>query len=447
MLTTKSIVIPSLIFLFACVPSRVLAQSNESIANNWHQWRGPEANGVSRTAAPPTHWNEKKNIRWKVAIDGSGTATPIIWGNKVFVLTAINTDKVDPSRPKPEDQPKRMFDITFPNTTYQFVVLCLDRKTGKEIWRRTAVEQIPHEGHHGDASFASASPFTDGERLYCWFGSVGMFCYDMDGKKLWERDLGAVRMGASLGEGCSPVVHDGKVVIVRDHAGQSNIEVLDAKTGKTQWKKNRDEGNTWATPRVIKHSGHTQVITTASNFVRSYDLNSGEIIWQCSGLTGNAIPNPVVEGDVVYCMSGYKGYSLLAIALNAKGDVSKSDKVVWSKRRNTPYVPSPVLYDGMLYFTKSNQAILSCLNARTGDAIIESTRLPGLFGIYASPVAAGDRVYIIGRNGATLVLTRSKKLEILATNKLEDQVHASPALAGKQLFIRGRNSLYCIEVD
>ncbi|MFP6692743.1 MAG: PQQ-binding-like beta-propeller repeat protein, partial [Pirellulales bacterium] len=368
-----------------------------------------------------------------------------IWTNKVFLLTAINTGKVDPSLPKPEDQPKRVFGITHPNTSYRFDVLCLDRDSGNELWRRTATERIPHEGHHGDASFASASPMTDGRRLYCWFGSGGLFCYDLNGKKLWERNLGKAHVGASLGEGCSPVVHDGKVVIVRDHSRQSTIEVLDARTGETQWKKDRDEGNAWATPRVLQHGGRTQVITNGSNLVRSYDLETGNIIWQCGGLTSNAIPAPVVENDVVYCMSGYQGYSLLAIPLSAKGDISDSNTIIWSRRQGTPYVPSPVLYDGMLFFNQSNQAIWSCVDSKTGETILERTRLQDVSRIYASPVGAAGRIYITGRGGTTLVLRRSKELEAVATNKLDDLFDASPALAGKQLFLRGSKFLYCIE--
>ncbi len=417
----------------------------QSVPRNWHQWRGPESNGVSRTAKPPIEWSETKNVKWKVAIDGDGSSTPIVWGNQVFLLSAINTGKVDPSLPKPEDQPKRVFGIVFPNTIYQFVVICLDRETGKERWRRVAGQHVPHEGHHGDSDFASGSPMTDGKRLFCWFGSQGLFCYDLDGTKLWERNLGKAVMGASLGEGCSPVLYEDRLVVVRDHARQSTIDVLDASTGETIWSKKRDEQNAWATPRIIKHSGKTQVITAASNMVRSYDLNTGEIIWQCGGLTGNVIPCPVVERDVVYCMSGYKGYSVLALPLTETGDISGTDKIIWSKRRGTPYVPSPLLYDGMLYFNQSNQGILTCLDSKTGDTIMDRTRLPGISNMYASPVGADGRVYISGRNGTTLVLKRAKELTILATNKLNEPIDTSPALAGDQLFLRSNKSLYCIE--
>ena len=431
--------------LVAAVSSQLPAQAPSTTQlNNWHQWRGPDANGVSRSANPPTEWSEEKNIRWKTAIDGHGSSTPIIWEKKVFVLTAINTGIVDPSLPKPEDQPKRNFGITFPNTEYQFVVICLDRETGKELWRQTATQGIPHEGHHGDNNFASGSPTTDGERLYCWFGSAGLYCYDLDGKKLWQRDLGKAHMGSSLGEGCSPVVHGGKIVIVRDQSRQSTIEVLDASNGKTLWKKDREEPNSWATPIVLEHSGRTQVITAASKRIRSYDLDDGSIIWQCSGLTGNVTPCPVIEGDTVVCMSGYQGYSVMALPLSAKGDISGSDAILWKGERGTPYVPSPVLYDGLLFFNQSNQAIWTCLDSRTGETVLERTRLPDISNIYASPVAAAGRMYITGRSGTTLVLKRSRTLRVIATNRLAEPVNSSPALAGNQLFIRGNKSVYCI---
>lgn len=420
----------------------------DSFADNWHQWRGPNATGVSPTADPPVAWGEDENIKWKVAIEGQGTSTPIIWGDKVFVLTAINTGVKDPSIPDPEDQPKtNFFDIKQPNAQHAFVVLCLDRNTGKEIWRQVATTKIPHQGAHNDNDFAPASPTTDGKHLYCWFGSAGLFCYDLQGNKIWEKKLGEVKVGSSLGEGCSPVLHEGKLVIVRDHAGQSTIEVLDAKTGKTLWKRERDEGNAWATPRIIQHSGKTQVITAASGFVRSYNLDTGDLIWQCSGLTGNAIPCPVVEGDYVICMTGYQGYSAMAIPLTETGDISDSEKILWKKERGTPYIPSPLLYEGLLYYNQSNQSILTCVDSKTGEVAFGPERVGELSNIYASPVGAGGRVYLTGRNGNTVVLQRGPEYKVTALNKLDERFDASPALAGNQLFLRGANHLYCIETE
>ena len=414
-------------------------------SDNWHQWRGPEANGVSRSANPPVTWSETENIKWKIPVEGRGVSSPIIWGDKIFLLSSVNTGEVDASLPKPEDQPERVFGIKHPNTKYRFVVLCLDRDTGKEIWRRRATDIVPHEGHHKDNSFASASPFTDGKRLYCWFGSAGLYCFDLDGKKLWSRDLGRAKVGASLGEGCSPVVHDGKVVILRDNQGQSTIETLDAITGEPLWKKERDEPNGWATPLIVPYKGTTQVITCGDNLIRSYDLESGEIIWQCGGLSQNTIPCPVTDGDRVYCMSGYQGYSLLALPLSAKGDITGSEEIVWSKSKNTPYIPSPILYDGMLCFLKSNQSLYSALDSRTGNELMGPTRLPSVANVYASPVGASGRIYVTGRNGVTLVLKRDKEFEVLATNKLDDEFRGSAALVGGQIILRGSQFLYCIK--
>lgn len=428
-----------LIFQQVCI-------ANDSIETHWHQWRGPHATGVSRTADPPVTWSESENIKWKVAIDGQGTSTPIIWEDKVFILTAIKTDKKDISIPDPKDQPKtNFFDIKRPNQVHAFVVICLDRETGKEVWRDTAITKIPHEGAHHDNNFASASPTTDGKKLYCWFGSVGLFCYDLDGQKIWERDLGEVRVGSSLGEGCSPVLHGDRLVIVRDQRHQGAIVVLDANTGETKWRKERNEDNAWATPLVVEHSGKTQVITAASDYVRSYDLDSGEIIWQCSGLTGNVTPCPVIDGDYVICMSGYQGHAALRIPLTETGDISNSTKLLWTMNRGTPYVPSPLLYDDLLYFNQSNQGILRCLDSKTGNVQFGPKRLDRVSNIYASPVGADNRVYIVGRNGTTLVLKRSRQFELITTNTLDERFDASPALAGKQLFLRGARYLYCIE--
>lgn len=418
----------------------------ESIDDNWHQWRGPDATGVSRTGDPPVKWSEEENIKWKVFIDGEGTSSPIIWGEKVFILTAIKTGQKDTSIPDPQDQPKtNFFDIKRPNESRAFVVICLDRNSGKEVWRETATTKIPHEGAHKDNDFASASPTTDGERLYCWFGSAGLFCYDLNGNKLWERDLGQAKVGSSLGEGCSPVLNGDKLVIVRDHSGQSSIEVLHAKSGETLWQQDRDEGNAWATPLVVKHSGKTQVITAASGFIRSYDLENGDIIWQCSGLTGNVTPCPVVDGDYVICMSGYQGFAAIAIPLTETGDISGSERIRWQTDRGTPYIPSPILYDGLLYFNQSNQGILRCLDSATGELAFGPQRLDSVSNIYASPVGAGGRVYFAGRNGKTIVLNRSRDFAPITTNSLEERIDASPAIAGKQLFLRGTKHLYCIE--
>ncbi|MFK7735083.1 MAG: PQQ-binding-like beta-propeller repeat protein [Pirellulaceae bacterium] len=440
--------IPLLAVAFLALSLTQASLFGDSTDENWHQWRGPDGTGVSPTADPPVEWSETKNVKWKVAIDGKGTSTPIIWKDKVFILTAIDTGVKDSSIPDPKDQPQtNFFNIKRPNTEHAFVVMCLDRESGSELWRRIATVKIPHEGAHNDNDFAPASPTTDGELLYCWFGSAGLFCYDLEGNKVWERDLGEVRVGSSLGEGCSPVLHGGKLVIVRDHDGQSTIEVLDAKSGKTFWKRDRDEDNAWATPIVVNHSGKTQVITAASISVRSYDLESGEVIWQCTGLTGNVTPCPVLEGDYVICMSGYKGYAAISIPLSETGDISSSENIRWKRDRDTPYIPSPLLYNGLLYYNQSNRSVLTCIDSRSGETVFGPERIGQLSNIYASPVGAAGRVYITGRAGKTLVIEKANRLKKLATNTLDDRFDASPALAGKQLFLRGAKYLYCLETE
>ena len=415
---------------------------------NWHQWRGPEANGVAPEGNPPVKWGADTNLQWKAELPGRGSSTPIVWNDRVFILTAINTGRAAevPATPPPADQPQPQnpFGITSPTTYYRFVVLCFDRATGKQLWEQTATEVLPHEGHHQDNSFASASPTTDGRFLYVSFGSRGLYCYDLDGNLKWHHPLQPVLTRFSFGEACSPVVHGESLILNRDNDGKSHIVVVNAKTGELRWKADRDETSAWATPLVVEHDGQTQVITNASNRVRSYELASGKVLWECGGQVSNVIPSPVRFEDSVLCLSGYRGSAAFAIPLGAQGDITTSDKILWQFNRDTPYVPSPLLYGDMLYFNKSNSAILTCLNAATGKPIFEAQRLQELNNVYASPVGAADRVYIIGRDGTTVVLKRGPKLDVLAVNKIEDPIDASPAIAGKQLFLRGRKYLYCL---
>lgn len=363
----------------------------------------------------------------------------------MFLITAVNTGKVVEGATKPEDQPMRTFGIKFPNTLFRFVVLCLDRETGQTLWEQTAIEELPHEGHHGDNSHASASPTTDGQYLYVSFGSRGVYCFDLEGQLQWKKKIGNVDTRLSFGEASSPVLHGDVVILNRDNETNSQLLVLDAKTGETRWQAKREEVSAWATPLVVERNGRTQVITNASRFVRSYDLATGEVLWQCGGQVANVTPSPVLVGDRVVCMSGYKGSVAMSLPLDASGDITGSESIAWRWQRDTPYVPSPLLYGDMLYFNKLNNAVLTCLDAKTGKPLFESVRLPSLSNIYASPVGASDRIYLVGRDGTALVLKRSATLEVLATNKLDDSFDASPAIAGRQLFLRGQRHLYCLE--
>jgi outer membrane protein assembly factor BamB len=412
--------------------------------DNWPQWRGPLGNGSAPKGDPPLKWDENTNIRWKAAIPGGrGSSTPIVWGDRVFVLATIDTRR----QAKPEDLPKSdpRFELRpkSPSTYHQFVVLCYDRNNGAERWRQVAAEAVPHEGHHDSHSHAAYSPVTDAKYLYVALGSRGVHCYDLEGKPIWKRDLGMLHTRLGWGEGGSPTLHGDALVVNMDQEAGSFLICLDTKTGETRWKVERDEVTTWNTPLIVEHKGRTQVIVTATNHVRSYDLKDGKLIWTGGPMTVNCIPSSVTVNGIAYVMSGYKGSVAYAIPLDATGDVG--DKVLWRVTRGTPYVPSPLLVGERLYFTQANEPLLTCLDIHTGKALIDRRRLPDLESVYASPAAAAGRIYITGRDGTTLVLKQSDNLDVLATNRLDDAIDASPAIVGKQLILRGAKHLYCIE--
>ena len=531
-------------------------------AENWPTWRGPTANGVAPGGNPPTEFSESKNVQWKTKVPGSGSSTPVIWGDQVFVLTAEKTGKKvaaaagsesrergqeaerrqRPGGERPEgrgrgeqgsrggDQPRpngdrgsrggerprpdgerserggqsgfgggsfnreefiKRFDKdgdgelndaerdamrdelrqqfgggrggersrgrgrssrgrggfgggSKPTEEYHFVLISLDRNTGKENWRRVAATQVPHEGHHRDHGFASGSPVTDGEHIIVSFGSRGLYCYNMKGKLQWKKNFGDMRMRNSFGEGTSPALHGDTVVLLWDHEGDSALYALDKKTGKLKWKNDRNEASGWCTPVVTIHDGVTQVIVNGTRAVRSYQLSDGKLLWQCSGQTSNAIPSVVVDENFAYAMSGFRGAHLAAIKLGGSGDLTDSKSVTWTANRGTPYTPSPLLSNGRIWYLSGNNGILSVRDTKSGKLLVEGERLDGVSGVYASPVSAGGRVYIAGRNGTVSVLKDSAKLEVLATNELDEKFDCSPAVVGNQIFLRGKENLYCI---
>lgn len=415
--------------------------------DEWPQFRGPRGDGIAPDADPPTVWSETKNIRWKVVIPGSGSATPAVWGGKIFVLTAIDTKKeANPGAPKPEPPPNSLgMSTAAPTTIHQFQVLCLDRATGKTLWSRTAVEAVPHEGHHSSHGFASASPVTDGKILIASFGSRGVFAFDLDGNPKWSRDLGPMKIKIGFGEGISPVLYKDLVLVNHDHEGDSFIVALDAATGAEKWRQSRDEKTTWATPFIVEHAGRVQAVVNGTKRTRSYDAATGALLWECGGQGLNAIAMPVAKDGLVYCMTGYKTYQLFAIKLDSTGDVTDSAQVAWKRSDAAPYVASPLLMDSLLYYTKERQGILSCADAATGAVKFGPVRLEGIDTIYASLAGAAGKVYVVGREGTTLVLKHGPAFEVLAANRLDEGADASPVLVGKELYLRGTKSLYRIE--
>jgi outer membrane protein assembly factor BamB len=455
--------------VFAAGPLLSAAEQSSTSAGDWPRWRGPLANGTADGAKPPTVWSETEKVRWKMKIPGFGTSTPIVWKEQVFIVTAISTGKKVESAPVsvPEDpsggaggseggtpgedsRGRRRrggggMGSEKPAEAYQFAVIAVDRATGKTLWQKVAREEVPHEGHHRDHGFASASPVTDGEHLYVSFGSRGIYCYDLNGGLKWQKDLGDMQTRNSFGEGASPALHGDTLVINWDHEGDDFIVALDKRTGDERWRQKRDEPTTWSTPLIVEHDGKVEVVVSARNRVRSYDLKSGAQLWECGGMTENVIPTPVSAFDHVFAISGFRGAALLAIKLGRTGDLTNTDAITWQHSKGTPYVPSPLLSGERLYFYAGNNGVLSAFNAKSGVPLFEAERIDGLLGgVYASPVAANGYVYLVGRDGKTVVIKDGDKLEPVATNKLDDEFDASAAIAGGEIFLRGHQYLYCI---
>ncbi len=444
---------------------------------NWGQWRGPMQNGTSPAGDPPVEWSESKNVKWKFQIPGAGSASPIVWDNLVFVQSAIPVAKkpeakleVAPQFAGLQQQPPPGGGQAAPQgdrrrpggggpgggrggsgggqpptTPHQFTMIAVDRATGKTAWQKTLREEIPHEGHHqSDGTFASSSPICDGDSVFAYFGSRGLYALDMKGSVRWQKDLGKAKIKMSFGEGSSPALFGNVLVVNWDHEGDDFIAAFDKRTGQELWKQPRDESTSWSTPLVVQSGGSTQVVVNASAKVRSYDLTTGKELWSVGPLTANAIPSAVAGNGMIYCMSGFRGAALFAVKPGKTGDLAGSDAIAWTYNKDTPYVPSPLLYDDRLFFFKGNDAMLTVLNAKNGKAIIEAERLEGVRQVYASPVGAASRIYVVGRDGSALVLKKSDKVEVLATNKLNDRFDASPAIVGRELFLRGKQYLYCV---
>lgn len=420
------------------------AQSNNP-SENWLQWRGPLATGAAVKGNPPITFSETKNLKWKIPIPGKGHATPLVWGDKIIVQTAVPTNKKGEVEKKEQSEGERRMSGNTTEFIHEFKVILVNRETGKIEWETTVTKELPKESTHELGSWASNSQCTDGEFIYAYFGSRGIYCLDFNGKIIWQKDFGQMEKVMNFGEGSSPYLYKDKLFIQWDHEGDSFLFALDKKTGEEKWKAAREEGTSWATPLVIEVNGKAQVITAATNMVRSYDCDNGEIIWTSTGLTRNVIPNPVYDDGILYVMSGFRGNALQAIDLaKAKGDITGTAAIVWTYNQDTPYTPNPVLMDGKLYFLRANNGVLTCLNAKTGEIYYSKEKLEGISTLFSSPTGVADRLYIVA-DKICLVVKAGEKFEILSSNELNDNFHASPVIVGNQLILRGFASLYCFE--
>ena len=405
-------------------------------ADNWGHWRGDAGNGISLSAKPPVEWSAEENVKWKVAIPGRGSGSPVIWGNQVFVVSAVPAGEGAGAGRKGRGSLPEL----------KFVLLSFDRASGKLQWQQTATVATPHQGTHSTNGFASASPCTDGEHVYAHFGSRGIYCYSMKGELVWKRDdLGKMNTRNSFGEGSSPTLARDKILVPWDHEGPSALYALNKRTGKTIWKTDRDEPTNWSTPLVVDVADKQQVIVNGQNYARAYDLETGEELWRCGGQTQRPCASAVYADGIVYVGSGFRGSFLGAFRLTGKGDIAKTDKVVWSVSRDTPDIASPLLSNGRIYYYKGKSGLLTCADAATGKPHYQAVRMPGISSIYASPIAANGHVYLTGRSGSTVVIKEGDSPEIVATNSVGETVDATPAPVDNQLFIRGERHLFCIQ--
>lgn len=442
----------------------------------WATWRGPDGSGVAPNSNPPTEWSEDNNVKWKVTVPGLGNSTPIIWGDRIYLTTAVETDeegvapKLPDARPRAGDGGGRARpggtrpggnrsgrgnrrggrrggwgSKPAPTKVFDFRVVAINRNDGSVIWSKSVKKAVPHEGGHSTGSQASSSPITDGEHIYAHFGSRGIHCLDMSGELIWSKDFGYMRTRNQFGEGSSPALSGDTLIINWDHEGDSFVYALNKKTGDEIWRKPRKESTSWTTPLIVEVDGKQQAIIVATGATRAYDVATGDVIWSTTGMTTNAIPSPIVRDGIAYLMSGFRGAALQAIKLSgAKGDITETEHMLWRHNRQTSYVPSALLYGKHLYFLRSNNAVLTCLDVETGKPAFEGQRLSGLRTVYSSPVGAGGRIYLPSREGVTKVFKAGATFEELATNELDDVFDASPIVIGDELYLRGHEALYCI---
>jgi outer membrane protein assembly factor BamB len=393
---------------------------------DWPHWRGPNDDGMARGDAP-IHWSDDEHIAWKANVPGRGFSSPVVWGDRLFLTTAV-----------PASGSGGLVE-------HKFIVMCFDRKTGRVLWEKTAKVATPHQQHHPQyGSFASNSPITDGKHVWAFFGSRGLYCYTIAGEPVWQKEFPALRMFNSFGEGAWTALDAEKLFVVLDQEGESFLLALDKTTGREIWRAPRQGNTNWSGPYVLTHDGRKQVVISASREVCAYDTETGKQIWSAKGLGQNTIPSPVAADGIVFVMSGYRNPNLMAIRLGKEGDLTGTDAIVWQNQRGNSYTPSPVLYEGKLYMlTDSGQ--LSCLDGKTGTAHYAQQRLPKPYSFKASPVGVNGRLYLASENDDVIVVKMGEKFEVLATNTLKDQTFiGSPAVIDGSIYLRGQNTLFCI---
>jgi outer membrane protein assembly factor BamB len=415
---------------------------------NWPQFRGPSA-GVAEDSILPDTWSTTQNVAWTVDIPGRGWSSPVVWGNRVFVTSAIGAgDSETPkkglyfggNRDKPSDK------------THLWMVYCIDFNNGKILWERLAHQAVPKHSLHIKNTYASETPLTDGERVYAYFGNIGLFCYDMDGRELWSKEFGNFKIRYNWGTAASPVLYKDWLFIVNDNDEQSFALALGKITGNQMWRIDRDEKSNWATPYIWENQKRTELITCGTGKIRSYDLN-GELLWELGGMSSITIPTPFAKHGLLYISSGYVGDKkrpIFAIRPGAQGDItlkddqSSNEYIAWFQKQGGPYNPSPIVY-GDYFYVLYDRGMVSCYDARTGSEIYSKQRIAADAKAFtSSPWANNGRIFCLSEDGDTFVIQAGPEFKLLGRNKLEEMCMATPAALRGSLIIRTMSKLYRI---
>ena len=419
--------------------------------DQWPQFRGPSSSGVIDGEGLPDRWSDRENVVWKTAIPGRAWSSPIVWGDRIFVTTAIREEGDQEAVKKGlyiggERKPE--------GKMHRWTVYCLDWNTGKIVWERTAGRQAPEHGHHLKNSMASETPVTDGERVYAYFGCLGLFCYDFSGTLLWSRSWGDFATRMNWGTAASPVVYKDRVYVVNDNEEESFLAALDAKSGRQVWRVSREEKSNWATPLVWHNHKRAELVTGGSRRVRSYDLN-GKLLWELGPMSSIHIPTPSATRDMLYLSSGFVGdrnRPIVAVRPGASGDISleadqtSSQYVAWSQRQAGPYNPSPILY-GDYFYVLYDRGTLGCFDARTGKEVyVTKPRIdPKATAFTVSPWAYEGKIFCLSEDGDTFVIQAGPEFKLLRTNSLGELCMATPAVARRSLIVRTESHLLRIE--
>lgn len=432
-------------------------------ADDWTQFRGPNGNGVSTETQLPAEWSTSKNVQWKLKLTGHGWSCPVVLGDKVFLTTAV-ADKQKKPTPgggfggggfggKPPGGGGFGGKMARPpDEVYRYEVQCLNRADGKVIWKQTAAERKPTIPTHSTNGYASETPVTDGERLYVCFGMTGLYCYDLEGKEIWKKDLGSHAMMAGWGTGSSPVLHDGRLFLQCDNEERSFLTAFDAKTGKELWRVNRDEKSSWGTPLVWKNKQRTELVA-AGRKVRSYDPATGKVLWELGGLTGTVSSSPVATDELLFvgCGGMFGDRPLVAVKAGASGDITlrsgqtSNTGVAWQRAQAGPGMASPLVYNGFLYVLDQRGGFLTCYEAATGKPAYSRQRLPGARGFTSSPWAYEGKIFCLDEGGTTFVVQAGAEFKLLGENSIKEMCWSSPAISGGNLFLRGVDHLFCIK--